>query len=48
MFVDGVNPLGHNINTIKNNTEASIATSEYGVLKLNIKKSVLISQHQNA
>jgi hypothetical protein len=47
VFADGVNLLGHNINTIKKNTEASIATSKEGGLELNTKKTML-SYRQNA
>jgi hypothetical protein len=35
VFADGVNLLGHIINTIKNNTEANIGTSKEGGLELN-------------
>jgi hypothetical protein len=47
---DGVNLLGHNIDTIKKNTETLIDNSKEVVLEVNTEttKYMLLSHHQNA
>jgi hypothetical protein len=48
-YVDDVNPLGDNIDTIKKNTETLIDTSTEVGIKINVDKSkyMLLSRHQN-
>jgi hypothetical protein len=50
VYVDDVNPLGDNINTIEKNTETLIYTSKEVGLEVNADKTkyMLLSRHQNA
>jgi hypothetical protein len=50
VYVDDVNLLGDNIDTIKENTESPIVPSEKVGLEVNTEKTkyLLLSRHQNA